>query len=229
MAASLQDVLPKRKLNELEDITNSNTFRNKRVKVNFKLLYDDDQLVPRLANMTPQQERLPLPSDMSSLPSKPRCKLVSFELLHNKHYEDLPLLTPKDDDDDDYPDTAKSLTNDLEETAEVSGPANLDTNPDYVALAASLRLLTANKDQIHADIASLSRLSRLDSAGRDEIVLFFVKLMNNELDLPKQRRTVAAPTIDWAQYHASLAPVSSACASSKKERPLFKALNVFHK
>lgn len=227
MAASLQDVLPKRKLNELEDITNNNTFRNKRVKMNFKLLYHDDELVPRLANITPQQERLPSPSDMSSLPSKPRCKLVSFELLHNKQYENLPLLTPKDDDDDDdYPETAKALTDDPEDAAD---PADLDRNPDFISLAASLRLLTANKAQIHADIASLSQLSRLDTAGRDEIVLFFVKLMNNELDLPKQRRIMAAPTIDWAQYHAGLAPVSTACASAKKDRPLFKALNVFHK
>ncbi|QEL63416.1 hypothetical protein CJJ09_005618 [Candidozyma auris] len=139
MAASLQEMYPKRKL-ELEDITN----RHKKAKQG-KEYFHQSQMQPQ-----PLQERSPSPSSPSSSsspPSKQRSKSVSFELSKNEHYENSPLLTPKEDD----------FVSDTEynQHRSESSEQQLDRNPDYVALGATADMLHMTKEKIEDDLAEL--------------------------------------------------------------------------
>lgn len=185
---------PKRKM-ELEDITN----RQKKAKLD-KGYY-------------PVQQRLPSPSSCLLSPQKTRQKLVSFELSKNQHYENSPLLTPKDDDEYD-----------LEHVPE----SQLDRNADYVALCATLDLLNDTKARIERDLLELSRLQKAAKAGSKlALVEFYVRLICHDSSLPGQHRIVRAPTVLWEKYHPALAEVSLDHDCTNDYEKVFKSLNMF--
>lgn len=206
----------KRKLNELEDITNNDAFRNKKIKV--KGMYEED-------NVQPQQQRSPSPLDMpNSNPPKTRAKSVSFDLLSNQQYENSPLLTPKEDDYYENELNDSQLEKTSNERLEIA------KNPDYISLTSSLRLLRNSKDGILEDISALSDLLTFHSneANKDELINFVVKLMSNDLDLPKPRKIIKSPIINWGKYHRSLDNVNDCWQKTPKiENSIFKSLNVF--
>ncbi|ODV65017.1 hypothetical protein HYPBUDRAFT_153935 [Hyphopichia burtonii NRRL Y-1933] len=229
------------------------------------------------------QQRSPSPSDHSTSSSPPkhrqRTKSVSFELSHNKHYENSPLLTPKDDDDDD--DDIINLPNDNDlinsnDTTNTSNDCNppppfstspspgtsicgneisygnkisnqnisdLNQNPDYCSLTSSLNLLENNKLQIENEIIQLSNLSnktKLNNSNIDEkemLINFYMKLINNETNLPKQHQILKSPIINWSKYHSGLKNVNlddsniknikNLKNNSSNSNTLFKTLNVF--
>lgn len=237
MAASMTEVnigsmQTKRKNNELEDITNNDGYHNKKMKVNFKTMYFKDE-----RKAAPQQQRSPSPSDLSlSSPSKPRSKSVSFELAQNQQYEGSPLLTPKDEDDeDDYQAPPAPAGDGL--APDMGGPQyrdptrSLNNNSDYLALTSSLRLLSNSEDKIQREIVELSNILNFHATNSDKgaVVDFFLKLLDNELDLPKQNRILKCPLIDWSKYHNGLTNVSKESFedSGNSEKLLFKTLNLF--
>lgn len=237
MAASLAEVkVNKRTIGELEDITNNDGYHNNKkmkMNMNFKNMYFKSEGEER---KRPQQQRSPSPSDLSSSsPTKQRAKSVTFELSQNKQYENSPLLTPKDDDDDDYNDVDGAV--DVAENKaqnevqnEVPG-TQLGTNCDYLALTSSLRLLNNNKSKIETEIVDLSQMLDFHAKNSDkgEIIDFFSKLVDNKLNLPQQNKILRCPLIDWSKYHNGLTNVSKesfeACAN---EKLLFKTLNLFN-
>lgn len=203
MAASLSDMYPKRKT-ELEDITN----RQKKAKLD--------------KTYFPVQQRLPSPLSPSCLllPQKPRQKLVSFELSKNQHYENSPLLTPKDDD---YESDVAS------ECAEPSQPSHeqLDQNSDYIALCATSDLLNETKHRIERELVELRKL-RAAAQGGSKLALvdFYVALIQNQSKLPGQHKIVRSPLVDWSKYHHGLSGVSLDDCTNANEN-VFTALNVF--
>lgn len=245
MAASLAEVkVNKRSIGELEDITNNDEYHNNKkmkMNMNFKNMYFKSEGEER---KRPQQQRSPSPSDMSSSsPTKPRSKSVTFELSQNKQYENSPLLTPKDDDDD-YNDgvegtedgaqeeTSNDTQNDAQNEVQNKNPgACLGTNCDYLALTSSLRLLNTNKGKIEKEIVDLSQMLDFHTKNSDkgEIIDFFSKLVDNKLNLPQQNKILRCPLIDWSKYHNGLTNVSKesfeACSN---EKLLFRTLNLFN-
>lgn len=207
MAASLSEIYPKRKL-ELEDITN----RHKKAK-HLKEYYRQHV-----------QERLPSPLSptlsSSSPPHKHKPKSVSFELSRNEHYEDLPLLTPKEDD----------YVSDSENREK-----QLDSNSDYVALGATADMLAETKAKIETDLAELAQLRKAAKVeSKLALVDFYMRLICNDAQsgkpsthLPQQHRIVAAPKINWGKYHKGLqnASMSHDCTNDYEE--VFKGLKMF--
>lgn len=61
----------------------------------------------------------------------------------------------------------------------------------------------------------------------NEITDFFIKLVNNELQLPKQHRILKAPIINWSKYNLSQA--ANNLKGNINDKPLFKTLNLFDK
>lgn len=235
MAASLGDVkVGKRTIGELEDITNTDRYhKTKKMKMNMKF---QNMYFERDDEREPQQQRSPSPSDLSSLsPTKPRTKSVSFELAHNKQYENSPLLTPKDEDDDYNEDSGAGndgqAAGDNEHGRDDGQGASLGTNCDYLALTSSLRLLTADKDRIESEIVGLSQMLdfHANNADKDQIIDFFSKLVDNKLHLPKQSKILRCPLIEWSKYHNGLANVNKeSFAGCGDEKLLFKTLNLFN-
>lgn len=184
---------------ELEDITNSSL---KKMRPCYK---------------KHQQERSPPPSDIQTLsPPRPRQKSVTFELSNNRHYENSPLLTPKDEEDD-FEEQKASLQRSRND------PHNLQNNADYVALTLSLRVLQAHKQRIENDIRALEGLR---TQSDDETREFFSKLVRGELNLPRPAKVLTAPVVDWSRYHHSLGNVQH-CLDSSDEKPMFRTLNLF--
>ncbi|GBL52602.1 hypothetical_protein [Candidozyma auris] len=219
MAASLQEMYPKRKL-ELEDITN----RHKKAKQG-KEYFHQSQMQPQ-----PLQERSPSPSSPSSSsspPSKQRSKSVSFELSKNEHYENSPLLTPKEDD----------FVSDTEynQHRSESSEQQLDRNPDYVALGATADMLHMTKEKIEDDLAELLSLRKAAKVeSKSALVDFYVRLICNDKShnssfssLPQQHRIVSAPHINWGKYHKGLqnASISHDCTNDYEK--VFKGLKMF--
>lgn len=213
MAASLADIHPKRKLNELDDITN-NDYNKKKPHYEKKYL----------------QQRSPSPSDTSSPPKvRPRTKSVLFDVA-GKHYQNSPLLTPKDEDDDDSDSTHHHLliddSHDLPFNDSPNDISNLDTNPDYIALTSSLLLLERRRDRIADDIRNLNNLRALVNMNdKQDVMNFFVKLINKELDLPGHHQVVKAPVVDMQRYHEGLKV--DVIKSQSEPSSLFKTVNVF--
>lgn len=267
MAASLREVKihTKRKLNELEDITNSTpskTRKHKKTRVSFNSKNQSQnenhhhhhhhhhklQAPPS----PPPQQRSPSPTDLTTSSPKSRSKSVSFDLPDSdKTYENSPLLTPKDEDDDndvfdEHNDdntynnnnndtintdinidneeqmikvkenetedsvSASTLNSSITSESKESLYSDLNTNPDYIALTASHRLLDTTKDRISAEIVSLAKLRdfHANNDNREEIIDFFMKLLHNDLDLPSPTPVVRCPLVDWSKYHSNLAGVS---------------------
>ncbi|GEQ71946.1 hypothetical protein JCM33374_g5632 [Metschnikowia sp. JCM 33374] len=206
MAASLTEMYPKRKM---EDITN----RHKKAKLDSKSFY------------APTQERSPSPTSPSSSSSPPRhhrSKSVSFELSRNEHFEQSPLLTPKDEDYD-----LDSDQND--EKSGVDDESSLDSNVDYVALGSTASLLESTKEQIETDIKELSLLrAQAKNASKSDLVEFYIRLIYNKQPLPAQHKIVRAPTVDWAKYEEGLLNVSlrNDCMNDKKNS-VFQTMNMF--
>ena len=234
MAASLTEVkVSKRTIGELEDITNNDGYHNNKkmkMNMNFKNMYFKGEGDER---KRPQQQRSPSPSDLSSSsPTKLRTKSVTFELSQNKQYENSPLLTPKDDDDDYNDDDVNGAVDMAENTVQNEAlGAQLGTNCDYLALTSSLRLLNTNKGKIEREIVDLSQMLDFHAKTPDkgEIIDFFSKLVDNKLNLPQQNKILRCPLIDWSKYHNGLTNVSKesfeACAN---EKLLFRTLNLFN-
>lgn len=234
MAASLAEVkVSKRTIGELEDITNNDGYHNNKkmkMNMNFKNMYFKGEGDER---KRPQQQRSPSPSDLSSSsPTKLRAKSVTFELSQNKQYENSPLLTPKDDDDDYNDDDVNGAVDMAENTVQNEAlGAQLGTNCDYLALTSSLRLLNTNKSKIEREIVDLSQMLDFHAKNPDkgEIIDFFSKLVDNKLNLPQQNKILRCPLIDWSKYHNGLTNVSKesfeACAN---EKLLFRTLNLFN-
>ena len=234
MAASLAEVkVSKRTIGELEDITNNAGYHNNKkmkMNMNFKNMYFKGEGDER---KRPQQQRSPSPSDLSSSsPTKLRAKSVTFELSQNKQYENSPLLTPKDDDDDYNDDDVNGAVDMAENTVQNEAlGAQLGTNCDYLALTSSLRLLNTNKSKIEREIVDLSQMLDFHAKNPDkgEIIDFFSKLVDNKLNLPQQNKILRCPLIDWSKYHNGLTNVSKesfeACAN---EKLLFRTLNLFN-
>ncbi|ODV78541.1 uncharacterized protein CANTADRAFT_6906 [Suhomyces tanzawaensis NRRL Y-17324] len=207
----------------------------------------------------PHQQRSPSPTEMS--PQHEHLHPLLHHLQHYEGpVENSPLLTPKDEDDDDddehaYPKNdpspspgtstacttppASSPINDTsnndEKSSNTSHHANLDTNTDYISLTSSLRLLNSNKEKITGEMAQLAQLQEFHMKNNDktEIINFFMKLVNNELDLPKPNKVLKAPTVDWAKYHSGLGQVSAdfkkELSCSDKPDSLYKSLRLFDK
>lgn len=238
MAASLAEVkVNKRTIGELEDITNNDGYHNNKkmkMNMNFKNMYFKSEGEER---KRPQQQRSPSPSDLSSSsPTKLRAKSVTFELSQNKQYENSPLLTPKDDDDDYNDDDVDGAVDMAEDKAqnEVQNEApgaQLSSNCDYLALTSSLRLLNTNKCKIEKEIVDLSQMLDFHAKNSDkgEIIDFFSKLVDNKLNLPQQNKILRCPLMDWSKYHNGLTNVSKesfeACAN---EKLMFRTLNLFN-
>lgn len=202
MAASLSDMYPKRKT-ELEDITN----RHKKAKLD-KAYY-------------PVQQRLPSPSSPSCLlsPQKPRNKSVTFELSKNQHYENSPLLTPKDDD----------YESDVTAASECGAASaeQLDKNADYIALCATGDMLNETKHRIETELVELRKLRAAAQGGSKlALVEFYVALIHHQARLPGQHKIVRAPVVDWSKYHHGLNDVSLNDCTNANEN-VFTALNVF--
>lgn len=199
MAASLSDMYPKRK-KELEDITNC----HKKQKLDKPAYY-------------PTQERLPSPSSPQALlPQKHRHKSVSFELSRNQHYENSPLLTPKDED----------YVSEPEDVVAVPNVRDLDTNPDYVALCSTQNLLAHTKDRIETDLHELARLGAAARHGSKlDLVEFYVRLICLANTVPRPHKVVRAPTVDWSKYHRGMDKVS--VGSHDNEQTLFRRLSLF--
>ncbi|CUM64529.1 uncharacterized protein PRCAT00002134001 [Priceomyces carsonii] len=218
MALSEVKVL-KRKINELEDITNNDIYRTKKMKMK-EMYYDGKQ---------PQQQRSPSPSEISSSsPPKSRSKSVSFDLSNNTQYENSPLLTPKEEDDFD----GDILNNEESSIELVENEKAIDVakNPDYVALSSTLRLLKNSKHNILEDISKLSDLLKEHSqkSSKDELVDFVFKLMSNDLNLPKPHKIIKSPLIEWTKYHGGLVNVNRGLVQALEiDESLFKTLNVF--
>lgn len=157
---------------------------------------------------------------------------MTFELSQNKQYENSPLLTPKDDDDDYNDDDVNGAVDMAENTVQNEAlGAQLGTNCDYLALTSSLRLLNTNKGKIEREIVDLSQMLDFHAKTPDkgEIIDFFSKLVDNKLNLPQQNKILRCPLIDWSKYHNGLTNVSKesfeACAN---EKLLFRTLNLFN-
>ncbi|CCE83708.1 Piso0_004294 [Millerozyma farinosa CBS 7064] len=248
MAASLTEVgiHPKRKLNELEDITNNDGYHNgKKMRMNIRSIYMKSDA------SEPRQQRSPSPSDFSSSPTKPRRKSVSFKL-SNDEYANSPLLTPEEDESDYYGETgvtskSSAVSEDDEANGVVAANAphsndktekstegtnseasvDLNKNPDYIALTSSLRLLSGSKVRIESEIVQLSNLLESHtSSSKEDLVQFFLKLINNDLNLPKQNKVIKSPLIEWEKYNGNLSNVHKECLETT-ERPIFKTLNLF--
>ncbi|CAH6723327.1 hypothetical protein CLIB1444_14S01596 [[Candida] jaroonii] len=155
-----------------------------------------------------------------------------------------------DDDNDMFNDSddnvnKKDLTNDhlgqtsdelqSRETNDVCDPQNSTTdelisNPDYIALTSSLRLLNNNKSKIETEILQLSKLySNFDNIQNDgEVIDFFVKLVKNELNLPKQNKILKSPIINWSKYNLEVENNGNKFNKNYNDKPLFKTLNLFN-
>ncbi|KAF5209003.1 hypothetical protein EJF18_70062 [Clavispora lusitaniae] len=197
MAASYSDMYPKRKI-ELEDITNC----HKKQKSDKPAYY-------------PTQERSPSPSSPQSVsPAKPRQKSVSFELSRNQHYENSPLLTPKDED----------YVSEPEDVAQ----RNLDSNADYISLCAAQNLLCETKRRIESDLEELSRLGAAARHGsKSDLVDFYMRLICSNDSVPGQHKVVRAPTVDWGKYHHAMSNVSCHDTCNDNEQSLFRTLSLF--
>lgn len=196
----------------------------------------------------PMQERLPSPSSpcSSESPKHSRNKSVLFVLDKNQLYEASPLLTPKDEDDDDdvNPDDVgynKDTNYDLACAAEVdlddtlgnlhllAPEKQLDDNPDYIALTSTLAQLTQTKESISSEISSLSRVRKsAQTAAKLDLVAFYMELICGDKKLPQQHRVMRAPAVQWSRYHLEMASVSLEDTTNDcNDRRLFKTVLMF--
>lgn len=238
MAVNLQVKESKRKVSELEDITNSNTYYNKKMRSS------------KARNKFATQQRSPSPTDTStsssasttpssSSPPRLRSKSVTFASgtqghgCTHKNYEESPLLTPKDEEDDyeEEEEVKPQHVDQLQQQLEVLvHPEDLDHNTDYIALSLTLRLLYSSKTSISNQIVHLSKLLDFhrNSSNKADIINLVVKLINNELNLPKQNKIIQCPKIEWSKYHQGLSNVNEECFQND-EKPFFRTLHMFDK
>lgn len=216
MAASLSEFYSDRKM---EDITN----RHKKHKLdNKRVCY-------------PMQQRLPSPSSPCCSDSPPlrhhtRNKSVLFVLDKNQLYEASPLLTPKDEDDDDDTNYDLACAPEVDtEDVPMAEDQRLDANPDYIALTSLLSLLNGTKTAVSNEIASLQLLRmRAETATKLDLVAFYVDLICNRKHLPLQHKVLRAPEVQWDRYHPEMASVSLEDTTNDcNEKRLFKTLSMF--
>lgn len=161
-------------------------------------------------------------------------------------YEASPLLTPKDEDDDDdvssddvgynkdinY-DLACASEADLEDALSnfplLAPEKQLDDNPDYIALTSTLSQLTRTKEAISNEISSLSRVKkRAQTAAKLDLVEFYMELICGKKQLPQQHRVMRAPAVQWSRYHLEMASVSLEDTTNDcNDRRLFKTVLMF--
>lgn len=224
MAASLDEIYPKRKL-ELEDITNK--LKVAKVEKGYYRPVQERSPSPSTPSCSLSPKEPPSPQKDSIQKSRHR-KSVSFELSKNQHYESLPLLTPKDDDyeseSEENHDCSESRSLHEASTESENSPHSLENNPDYIALALTREVLSNTKEEINAD---LNRLSKLRNAASTEsklaLVEFYMKLICDPSLLPAPHSIISAPQINWAKYHPGLLDVnlSNECTNENR-KSLFK-------
>lgn len=214
MVASLSEFYSDRKM---EDITN----RHKKHKLDNKSCY-------------PMQERLPLPSSpcCSESPAKHgRQKLVLFVLNKNQLYEALPLLTPKDEDDEEDSYDLTCRTNHEDPDCQLDSlleSQKLELNPDYIVLSSTLSCLSRTKQEISGEIQKLSLLqARSQDASKLDLVAFYMELICGSKLLPSQHHVMRAPNVNWGRYSLQLAGVSLEESTIDCNERLFKTLSMF--
>lgn len=109
---------------------------------------------------------------------------------------------------------------------------DLNTNPDYISLTSSHKMLKRSEGRIVRNIARLLDIQKQVTAlqSKDEIVDLVVRLINNDLDLPQTTRVLRAPIVDWSRYHPALAKVAKDFTKTdSKGEALFKTLDIWGK
>lgn len=121
------------------------------------------------------------------------------------------------------------LVENVEDVGTGTNVPDLDSNPDYIVLTSSLRLLSNNHQQILLDIEHLSGMLNDFKTCNDqeEFLKFFQKLINNDLKLPKQHKILKSPVINLNKYNVTQNATEDLTTSN--EKPLFKTLNLFGK
>ncbi|KAL6453502.1 hypothetical protein SBY92_005073 [Candida maltosa Xu316] len=260
----------KRKLNELEDISNINkksrivSFKEKpltRSNVKFNLN-------PTISNNNNNN----ITNNNITINKKNK----NNHHQHHRHQQQQHFITPPsppqqrssppaiclDDDNDNIDDDStthqhppplsfpatppESIIND-DSTTPITGATedysttnnDLNTNVDYITLTSSLRMAMLKSNQIKEEIVQLSKLQNyyLSNDNKEETIDFFIKLMNNELNLPKPNKIIKCPIINWSNYHPSLSQITKDFETQikngdKKEEAknsLYKALQLFDK
>ncbi|KAG2731611.1 hypothetical protein G9P44_005198, partial [Scheffersomyces stipitis] len=163
----------------------------------------------RLRLRHPPQQRSPSPTDSTTSSPKSRSKSVSFDLPDSdKTYENSPLLTPKDEDDDN--DVFDEHNDDNTYNNNNNDTINTDINIDNEEQMINHRLLDTTKDRISAEIVSLAKLRdfHANNDNREEIIDFFMKLLHNDLDLPSPTPVVRCSPCGLVQVPPNLAGVS---------------------
>ncbi|EAZ63431.2 hypothetical protein PICST_66392 [Scheffersomyces stipitis CBS 6054] len=238
MAASLREVKihTKRKLNELEDITNSTpskTRKHKKTRSQNENHHHHHHHHHKLQAppSPPPQQRSPSPTDSTTSSPKSRSKSDEDDDndVFDEHNDDNTynnnnndtintdinidneeqMIKVKENETEDSV-SASTLNSSITSESKESLYSDLNTNPDYIALTASHRLLDTTKDRISAEIVSLAKLRdfHANNDNREEIIDFFMKLLHNDLDLPSPTPVVRCPLVDWSKYHSNLAGVS---------------------
>ncbi|RCK60335.1 hypothetical protein Cantr_08535 [Candida viswanathii] len=258
MPASIREmkIHNKRKMNELEDI--SNTHKKSRI-VSFKPLPSPRDNKPPVTRLKKYNNYVTPPSPPQQRSSPPAICLEDDDHhhhhQHHQHHDgdahpSFPATPPESISDEAGNTPIAAATEEATTTSETPSLANasstsattqspLNNNADYITLTSSLRMAKLKSTQINDEIIELSRLQNhyLSSDNKEETIRFFLKLIHNELHLPKPSNIIKSPVINWSKYHPSLAQVSKDFENQlkngdKKEEAmnsLYKALNLFDK
>lgn len=248
MAASIREmkIHNKRKMNELEDI--SNTHKKSRI-VSFKPLPSARDKKTPVTRLKKYNNYVTPPSPPQQRSSPPAICLEDEPPQDNEVHPSFPATPPESINDESnnthtVAATEETTTNETPSLANAGScstttDSQLNKNVDYITLTSALRMAKLKSSQINEDIIELSKLQDyyLSNDNKEETIQFFLKLVNNELHLPKPSNIVKSPIINWSKYHPSLAQVSKDFENQlkngdKKEEcmnSLYKALTLFDK
>lgn len=241
-------------MNELEDI--SNTHKKSRI-VSFKPLPSSRDKKPPITRLKKYKNYITPPSPPQQRSSPPAICLED-ELPQDTNIHSLFPATPPEsinDESNTIPITAATeeiitTTTTTETETETPSLANarkcstttdfqLNKNVDYIALTSSLRLAKLKSLQINEEIIELSRLQNyyFSNDSKEETIQFFLKLIKEDLHLPKPSNIIKSPIVNWSKYYPSLAKVSKDFENQLKngdkteecKNSLYKALTLFDK
>jgi hypothetical protein len=102
---------------------------------------------------------------------------------------------------------------------------NLDEHADYIALTSSLRMVENASTKIESDIIQLQKLHQYYSTcdNKQDMIDFFVKVLKNEVSLPKQVKIPKCPSINWSKYTKN----SKERPSSQPNDAMFTKVKIF--
>jgi hypothetical protein len=108
---------------------------------------------------------------------------------------------------------------------ENSPTQNLDEHADYIALTSSLRMVENASTKIESDIIQLQKLHQYYSTcdNKQDMIDFFVKVLKNEVSLPKQVKIPKCPSINWSKYTKN----SKERPSSQPNDAMFTKVKIF--